>query len=339
MTALDLQADWCRRLGSPLYAGLLARCAHDARDEGNLRTLLAPHSAEPLGSALALRLMAAVHRLTLEGSAPALAAHYPSCGGDGNIDAAWNAFRDTISVQASRLAPMLAQSVQTNEVDRAAALLGGFLTVWKRHRLALRVLEIGTSAGLNLRWDHFRYECDDWCWGPAASPVRLNANFIVPGLPFADEPVAVSERCGCDLTPIDATSEGGRLALRSYVWADRVDRLERLDAACAVAGNVPASIDRANAVDWLRVRAMPQPGVATILFHSVFLQYVTSHERERLQATIEEAGRAATRAAPFAHLFLEPRSDDNVVLRSWPGGTEELLAHATLHGREVRWHG
>ena len=34
----------------------------------------------------------------------------------------------------------------------------------------LRLLEIGASAGLNLRFDRYRYEQDDEAWGPRDSP-------------------------------------------------------------------------------------------------------------------------------------------------------------------------
>ena len=63
---LRRQAQACRALGSPLYAELLERSTADAP-----------------GSALALRLMGAVHLLVLEGRAPSLARHYPSVGGGG----------------------------------------------------------------------------------------------------------------------------------------------------------------------------------------------------------------------------------------------------------------
>jgi hypothetical protein len=37
-------------------------------------------------------------------------------------------------------------------------LIGGFLRVAAMTRRPLRLLEVGSSAGLNLRWDHYRYE-------------------------------------------------------------------------------------------------------------------------------------------------------------------------------------
>ena len=46
-------------------------------------------------------------------------------------------------------------------------MLGGFLEIARRTGLTLRLLEVGASAGLNLRFDSYRYELGDERWGPA----------------------------------------------------------------------------------------------------------------------------------------------------------------------------
>ena len=90
---LRLQAEWCARLGSPLYGVLCGRIADDVEAGGPAAVVLAGHEEDRPASALALRLMGAVHRLVLGGEAPALARHYPSVGGDGDEAGAWQAFR------------------------------------------------------------------------------------------------------------------------------------------------------------------------------------------------------------------------------------------------------
>src|SRR5262249_6436891 len=67
-----VQAEWCERLGSPLYSYLLRRAAEDYEQGGPVRELLEPHANDPRGSALALRMMGAVHRLAHEGKLPEL---------------------------------------------------------------------------------------------------------------------------------------------------------------------------------------------------------------------------------------------------------------------------
>src|SRR5207237_574920 len=113
---------------------------------------------EPGTAALALRFMGAVHRLVLDETLPELARHYPSTGGEGDASATWPAFKRAVVDQRAKLRDLLGAGCQTNEVGRSAALLGGFLEVAHRTHLPLRILEIGASAGLNLRWDRYRYE-------------------------------------------------------------------------------------------------------------------------------------------------------------------------------------
>ncbi|MBC5800923.1 MAG: DUF2332 domain-containing protein [Candidatus Eremiobacteraeota bacterium] len=341
VSAFKLQAQWCYGLGSPLYGALLERCAADLRSRrGPLGALLAPHGDDPPESALALRLMAAVHRLALAGEAPALARHYPSCGGDGDAIAAWAAFSNVIAAEQPMLHRGLLEPVQTNEVSRAAALLGGFLMLAARFGRPLRLLELGASAGFLLRWDKYRYRAGEWTWGPPSSPVCLDEHFADATLPFNSEalPVAIAERRGCDLAPIDATSEAGSVRLRSFVWADQRDRLARLDAACSVARSVAATVDRADAPAWLAEKlAEPSPGTVTIVFHAVVMQYLSKNCQTIVDAILARAGEHATSDAPLARLSLEPRSGPNVVLQLWPSGEEIGLARASLHGGDVTW--
>jgi hypothetical protein len=335
---LRLQAGWCARLGSPLYAHLLAGAADDAEAGGPLAALLAGHEHDRPASALALRLMGAVHRLVLGGRAPALAARYPSAGGDGDAAAAWPAFRELVASHLETLRPLVALPVQTNEVGRAAALAPGFLTVAAETGLPLRCLEVGASAGLNLRWDRFRYEGPGGAWGDPASPVVLRDCWTTGGLPFATA-VHVAERAGCDPSPVDPTTDDGRVTLEAYVWADQRERFAQLDAACDVARRVPVVVERAHGPDWLAVRlAAPRAGVATVVYHSIVLQYLDAAGRGCLRDVIADAGARAAAAAPLAWLRLEPGGDEaELRLTVWPGGEERLLATAGFHGRGVRW--
>ena len=153
----------------------------------------------------------------LEGRAPALARHYASAGGDDDPHAAWIAL-DALLATDPALEPYLARPPQTNEVSRAAALVGGFLTVAREYGLPLRLLEIGASAGLNLRFDHYRYESGGIAFGDPASPVRFVDRW--EGTPPFDVACTIVAREGCDVSPVDPTTPDGRLTLASYVWPE-----------------------------------------------------------------------------------------------------------------------
>jgi hypothetical protein len=333
-TLLRFQSGACGGLGSPLYQDLLARAAEDFEAGGPVAAVLAGHEDDPGGSALPLRLMGAVHRLALDGSAPELARRFVAGGGDG--ERTWRTFRDALEEHGDHLRSLVELPVQTNEVGRCAVLLAGFLEVAASFGLPLRMLEVGASAGLNLRWDAYGYEAAGFRWGPPESPLTID--FEVDGGEMP-EPVAVlvAERRGCDAAPIDPTSEEGRLTLLSYVWADQTARLARLRAALALAGEVPAVVERAAAPDWIRARlAEPVAGVATVVYHSVVMQYLTPDERKEFEASIDAAGAAAVPDAPLAWLRMEPAgARAEVRLATWPGGEDRRIALAGYHGTPV----
>lgn len=338
---LRFQAGWCRELGSPLYASLLARSAEDVEGGGPVWALVRRPEAGPPGSMLPVRLMGAVHRLVLLGELPELAATYPSAGGRADPDLAWPAFLAAVAERADELAPLVARPVQTNEVMRSAALLPGFLAVARETGLPLRLLEVGSSAGLNLRWDRYRYETRGGWWGDERSPVRLVSVYEEPEPSLESSGVKIVERAGCDRAPVDPTSEDGRLTLMSYVWPDQEERFRLLRGALQIARAVPVRIDEAGAADWIERRlAAPTPGAATVVFHSIVMSYLEAEERQRFVRIVEGAGERTTADAPLAWLRLEPGGEQaEVRLATWPSGEDRLIATAGFHGRPVRVDG
>ena len=102
-TLLRFQAEQCAVNGSPLYATLLAAAASDVGRGGPCLDVLRGHEKDPLGTALVLRFIGGVHRLALEGDAPALAAFYPSAGGSLDAGDPWPAFRSTVAANVDLL--------------------------------------------------------------------------------------------------------------------------------------------------------------------------------------------------------------------------------------------
>ena len=332
-----LQGAYCEKMGSPFYGTLLAHAADDMMAAGPFADVFDGYPHEPIASAMALRLMGTVHRLVLAGEAPVLAPFYPSVGGDGDGERAWPVFRRFVAEHVDALRTGLGRGVQTNEVGRAAALIVGFLAVARATGLALRCLEIGASGGLNLRWDRFRYEASGATWGDPASHVVLRDCYPDGGAPF-DVAARVVERAGCDPNPIDPTTRDGELSLLSFVWPDQLERLAILRAAIELAKMVPASVECANGADWLAGRlAHATPGVATVVYHSIVIQYFDQPSRDRFAATLAEAGARATDAAPLAWVRMEPGGEQaEVRLTLWPDGQERLVATTGFHGRDVR---
>jgi hypothetical protein len=329
------QAGWCQRLGSPLYHALLLRIAQDVQSSGICWDVLKPYADKP-ALAFPLRFLGAVHRLVLEGRFPELARHYPSGGGTADPEAAWQALRRQLELHGLARIPMT-EGVQTNEVARCCALLPGFLEIAARTALPLRLLEFGCSAGLNLRWDRFRYETSQRFWGEAASGVVFAKPFVADP-PFLEARVHIAERLGCDLDPIDISTDTGRLTLLSFIWPDQLQRLERLARAIDIATTTPAQIERADAVDWLeRQLDCSRLGVATVVFHSVVLPYLSEADRQHISQLLEHAGDRATPDAPLARLSMEQgETEVDVNLTLWPGGRRARIATSSFHGPPVK---
>jgi hypothetical protein len=332
------QAEWCEKLGSRLYSTLLCEAAEDVRALGVCWTVLQGHHDDPPGSALALRFLGAVHRLVLGGNARELAACYPSMGGDADRDDLWPRFHAAVEQHATALRELIHLPVQTNEVGRSAALLGGFLEAVHRTGLPLRLLEIGASAGLILRWDQYCYQQGDEGWGDPRSPVRMTGAFR-NAHPRFDVVARITERRGCDAFPVEPKTEKGKLTLESYVWPDQLERFRRLSSAIDIAHRVPAQLDQGNAADWVETALADRvPGVTSVVFHSIVWQYLTSEDRARIERAMAKAAQAAGVDNPLAWLRFEPGQDAaEVRLRLWPGGEDRLLARAGFHGMPVHW--
>ncbi|TMR05478.1 DUF2332 domain-containing protein [Actinomadura soli] len=327
------QARACAELGSPMYAELLTRAADEAAE------LVGDVLGKRTEAGFVIGMLGTVHRLVLEGRVPDLAAHYPTAGGTADPLDAWPAFRDVLARHAAEIRAGLADPPQTNEVGRASPLVGGLLTATAGHGLPVRLLEIGASAGLNLRADHFRILHGHGGYGPS-SPVVLPDAWH--GALPPDVPLTVTERLGCDPAPLDPSSPEARLRLLSYVWPDQTARVERLLAAFEVAARVPAKVVRAGAAGFLDGLA-PKPGAVTVVWHSSMQPYMSGDEAARVVRHVENAGAAATVDAPVAYLTFEARDASRlhsvqvVTLRTWPDGERRILGEGPAHGLPITW--
>ncbi len=351
------QARSCAELGSPLYAAVLPHVAQDVRS-GRYDVLLAPMERWRFGHALPLRLLGAAHALALRGDAPRLATAYPSCGGrceplpDARLLA--DELGQALSAHPVVTTDYLARAVQTNEPGRASALVLGLSALAEQvatvpdqsnsrvddAETGIALVEIGCSAGLNLRLDRFGYaDGSRAVGGDPDSIVQLSPDWHrhAPAL----HPWRVDARWGLDPHPIDPRDEAMALRLRSYLWPDQSERRERLDAAIEVSRTVPARLIQTDdtAADLPTLLATLTGQRPVLVFQSIVWQYIPVAARNAITHAIEDAGRRATVFAPLMRLSFEPdplRGDRAAVqLRTWPGGSGQLLAHADLHGRWV----
>lgn len=328
-------AGMCKRMGSAFFGELLDLAARAYRRDANVRDLLERHAHR---SRLGLRLGAAAHFRALRGSAPSIAAHYPSTGGDGAPEAAWNAIAADIRKHVPAYDALFERPVQTNEPARAMPVLAAMLALADATALPLRIFEIGSSAGLLLNFDRYRHSGDGWTWGDPASAVHLR-NRTVSGRPqHLHTQLRVAERRGCDVHPLDASNPLDAATLLSFVWPDQRERLDRLRAALEVALEHPVRVEESDAAPWIRANALPQSAAATVVLHTVIVEHLPASARAAIMQTIDELAARATSDAPVAWIRMEASDRGyETALTTWPGKSETLIARSDGHAQDLRW--
>lgn len=298
-----------------------------------------------------ITLFAAVHDLVLAEPDLALAQWYASVVAEPRTDDAFGTFAALCHDRADDLRTTIAtRSVQTNEVARAAFLAPPIRRV-SGEVGPVSLLDIGTSAGLNLFVDKYRVDYTSGVSiGPADSSVAIRCETLGDTPDLGPEPI-VSGRLGLDSSPIDPSDEVGSRWLKACVWPFQIERFKRLQAALALAATQPAPIMTADAIDGLAdgVAAAATHG-HPIIMHSWVMNYLPLDRQEAFTAAIEKLGEAQDLSwisVESPHLtFGLPFSEDSphqldttVVLTRWRDGecSRELISWGHGHGNWLGW--
>jgi hypothetical protein len=308
--------------------------------------------------------MAAVHYLLLQGADHHLAAYYdtvrlpeePALGpGDGDVAAV---FADFCRAHRHELIGLITtRSTQTNEIGRCAALYPALSEIGGGAPLSL--LDLGTSAGLNLLLDEYGYvyrqrsDGTERAAGPTASEVTIECTVRNSLDEFASlgTPV-VASRTGLDLSPIDPRSDDEALWLQACLWPDNLPRFTRLRAALHVARTTdsPAHLVRGDLVDDLaQVATAIDDRTPLVIMHTWVAAYLTEARQRELVAAVR-----ALRVVH--HLYAEspietpglptPESPEGgptsnlatALVHIGPDGAPPVrLASMHPHGKWVRW--
>lgn len=329
------QASIARELGSPFVAQVLEAAERNLAHAPRTAALIENWPGDPAAAALAMRFNAAIHALARRGSPEALEALY--LGEHKDFD---GALAKAMAVEDDFIAEWMNHPTQTNEVCRSAAIISALMVAKREFGLPFELLEIGSSAGLNLNLAHYAYDLGGVAAGDAESPVRIAPEWR--GAPPPAETVAISSACGVDLRPLDVRDSATRERLMSYIFADQPLRAERLRQALAVAQRHPPRVDRADAITWLGEQlARPQPeGQCRVVFHSMVTQYFSPRAREIGIGMLATAGAAASRDRPLAKIgfeWTEERSEVRLTLTCWPSGEARHLATCHPYGAWIEW--
>jgi hypothetical protein len=326
------------RSRSPLTASLSEHLSRSA----TALTLLAEAPAVQQNPVL---LLAAIHDLLLAGADAALARHYPSIVGTTLVAP------DELHADLERflalhhddlLSTMRERRVQTNEIGRCATFLPG-LGLLAEELGPLALVDVGTSAGLNLLLD--RYEIGYSPGGTVAPADAASAATAVHlacstrgGVPVPARMPTIAARVGLDLGPIDVHDEASARWLQACVWPDQLDRLERLRRAIAIARAVELDLLTGDAVDGLPLavaRAAAHDASAhPVVMNSWVLSYLTHERRVAYVDQLDAIGAARD----LSWLYAESPGDTTGLPTPRPARGDGSPEHITVLAL-VRWRG
>jgi hypothetical protein len=252
--------------------------------------------------------------------------HYLVLSGRASWDAVAAAVRDEDEFLREWLA---GERVQTNEVGRCWWLVPCFLEVARRTGFdVFDCVELGCSGGLNLIWDRYGYDYEHGSF-PGEPMLCGEERRAVPLSPLP----TVRSRVGVDAAPPDLRSEEGVRLLKSFVWADQLDRVERIDRAVAVWRDDPPPIVTGDLLDELpSLLARRRDDALLLVWQTAALNYLPRGRQTQVRELLERAREDGPLA--FVETW-QPLDGSHDYYGLFVDGDE--VAHSDFHGAWIEW--
>ncbi|WP_036781503.1 DUF2332 domain-containing protein [Pontibacillus chungwhensis] len=317
---------------SPLYAHLSRQVSQDERV-----LELASHASE--GQPVPNLLFGAVHYLLFKGKEHELKHFYPSIVENPNpVENVYPLFHQFCSENHQAIIEILkGRRVQTNEVRRCAYLYPVFCEIYKRAATPLSIIEIGTSAGLQLLFDEYAYSYGDGEWvGSEDAKVHLTAEVRDGSKPFVfkTSPPVVS-KVGIDVNLSDITKEDERLWLKALIWPEHEERRRLFEGAAQQLNENPPPMIEGDGITLITEKARMAPlNSALCIYHTHVANQLPETKKAELLKRIREIG--ADR--DVFHIY-NNMNDRRLHLDSIRSGVEthEVIGETDGHGRWFDW--
>lgn len=320
----DYMRDWGRYAkSSPLYSHLVELISEDEELLGVVNRM--EHEPPPN------LLFAGVHYLLMKGEDPELASFYESITDrprpPEEVDGLFKGFVMGHEDQLVELGRT--RYTQTNECRRCVALLPG---IWKSGVGRFHLVDIGTSAGLNLALDRYQYRWNGLSWGdgPVVLATRSRGSSPVP------REVEVLSRVGLDLNPIDPSSPDDQTWLDALIWPGQEERRHRLRGALTLIAGLDIQFVAGDALETLSatVQSLP-PSDPVVIMNSFTLNQFSRYGMARLERVCSDLreGRSLIRLSLELEEFGE-----SPVLRLDDGSGWVTLGKAHHHGEWIDLH-
>jgi hypothetical protein len=320
------------RDSSPLYEQLSMAIAEDPE----MLTLASEAQKEqPIPNML----FAAVHYLLLQSPTSALAAYYPSMVESTKPrEACYPHFLTFCRKHGDEIKELLkTRRVQTNVIKRCSYLFPSFCRIYNlAQETPLSLIEIGTSAGLNLLWDYYAYSYGDGkVYGDETSTVKIKATINGEKNPeFLQTCPPIESRIGIDLNVIDLNDSDQSLWLRALIWPEEKERIKLLAAAKKIFAEKPPQLFTGDAIDILPdvIGKIPN-NTSLCIFHTHVANQLSREAKNELFEMIAKEGTKRD----IYHLYNNVHP--TLHLSYYQNGKihEEPIAKVHGHGKWFEW--
>jgi hypothetical protein len=317
---------------SELYEYLSLQIAQD-------KEILELASQSEPGQPVPNLLLGSVHYLLLRGKDHKLKYFYPSIVEEPqNTEEVYPYFRNFCMENKEEIISLLKNRlVQTNEVRRCSYLYPVFNYIYETVKKPLALIEIGTSAGLQLLWDKYSYSYGtNEIFGNTQSNVTITSEVrgnYSPAVYMGSPPVAV--RIGVDLNIIDLANEDEYLWLQALIWPEHEDRREMLSSAAEYVKRSSVTLIEGDGTELLmELEKNISEEYAICVFHTHVANQMSQESKATLLRDVELIGAKREIFHLYNNIF-----DGDLHLDFYIGGKgfRKKIGETDGHGRWFTW--
>ena len=312
-----------------------------AGDEELLRLCVFVREGQPVPNIF----LAAVHFLILRSGQVPLAQYYPSVSGQQTKAIPFEMFKAFVLQQQQAIIAIIQHRiVQTNVLTRCNYLLPVFSNILSQEDRPATIIDIGTSAGLALNFDHYEYYYNnEKIYGD--SPVKLHCSIKGSKAPVVKHFKNPVKKIGIDQHLIDLKDADDLTWLQALIWPDQTERFLMLKEAL----NAPelseiTLVEGSTIADCKKLIEAVDPSEMLIISATHVLYQFTDkllNEFYELLAAVGQKRDFCFLSAEATDTIQSKYSIDNtaVVLTTYKDGKKKeiLVAETNGHGNWIKW--
>ncbi|WP_146938814.1 DUF2332 domain-containing protein [Cerasibacillus quisquiliarum] len=274
---------------SPLYDFLSRKIA---KDDDILELCMHARKGQPIPNLL----FGAVHYLLLKGSNHSLKEYYVSIVQEPKAtEESFLPFKDFCRTYRDEMISILSTKlVQTNEVRRSGYLYPSFCYIYNIVKRPLSLIEIGTSAGLQLLWDQYSYSYGNpQVYGNQSSDVHITSTIKGENMPhLLEKSPPVKTKVGLDLHVSRLDHPEDYLWLKALIWPEHQERRQLFEQAAKTFIENPVKLIEGDGIALLEATAMEMPkDTAICIFHTHVANQIPNDQKLKLIEKIKHIGK------------------------------------------------